>query len=102
MDRGILSTIYATLHRETTTDEVRNTLSEFYSGKPFVRIKSAEGLPRTKDLFNTNFCDIAARVVGERRVILVSCIDNLMKGASSQAVQNMNVMFGFDERAGLI
>ena len=101
MDRGILSTIYAPLHAEAATDSVRKVIADFYAGKPFVRVKTGESLPRTKDVFNTNFCDIAVRVVGQR-VILVSCIDNLMKGASSQAVQNMNVMFGFDEKDGLI
>jgi N-acetyl-gamma-glutamyl-phosphate reductase len=101
MDRGILSTIYATLRADGPTEQVQQTMTSFYAGKPFVRVKTGEALPRTKDVFNTNFCDIAVRVV-ERRVIIVSCIDNLMKGASSQAVQNMNVMFGFDEKAGLI
>jgi N-acetyl-gamma-glutamyl-phosphate reductase len=101
MDRGILSTIYAPLRSDATTEQARKVVAEFYAGKPFVRVKSGEALPRTKDVFNTNFCDIAVRVV-DKRVILVSCIDNLMKGASSQAVQNMNVMFGFDEKAGLL
>ena len=101
MDRGILSTIYAPLRVEATTESVRKVLADFYAGKPFVRVKTGEALPRTKDVFTPIFCVIAVRVVGQR-VILVSCIDNLMKGASSQAVQNMNIMFGFDERAGLI
>ncbi len=101
MDRGILSTLYAPLRFQTTTESVRQVISDFYAGKPFVRVKTGDALPRTKDVFNTNFCDIAVRVV-DGRVIVVSCIDNLMKGASSQAVQNMNVMFGLDERAGLI
>jgi N-acetyl-gamma-glutamyl-phosphate reductase len=100
MNRGILSTIYARLKVWAGEELLRNTLTDFYREAPFLRIKEAGEFPRTKEVTGTNFCDIALKVVGER-VILLSAIDNLIKGASGQAVQNMNVVFGFEETAGL-
>ena len=100
MDRGILSTIYATPTREDVTGEqITEVLQAAYKDKPFVRVRT-EVLPATKYVAMTNFCDIAARVA-KGRVVLFSAIDNLIKGASGQAVQNMNLMFGLDETAGL-
>ena len=72
-------------------------LRSFYDGCPFIRV--VDHLPATKDTSFTNFCDISARRVGERLVV-ISCIDNLLKGASGAAVQNMNLMFGLPETAG--
>jgi N-acetyl-gamma-glutamyl-phosphate reductase len=107
MDRGILSTIYAQPTRDVTTEQLTDVLRKAYADKPFVRVRApsassgqGEPLPATKYVANTNFCDIAA-VAAKGRVILISALDNLIKGASGQAVQNMNLMFGFEETTGL-
>lgn len=100
MNRGILNTIYAKTKKGANIHDMEDALYEFYSDKPFVRIKQ-DCLPRVADVANTNFCDIACAVV-EDRVIVISCIDNLIKGASGQAVQNMNLMLGLDETQGLL
>jgi N-acetyl-gamma-glutamyl-phosphate reductase len=100
--RGILSTIYVKLAKPATLEELERSLSEFYSGKPWVRIFGAARLPQIKFSLNTNYCDIGFSLSPDgTRAVLVSCLDNLLKGAAGQAVQNMNLMFGFDERAGL-
>ncbi|MFQ5862790.1 MAG: N-acetyl-gamma-glutamyl-phosphate reductase [Candidatus Brocadiales bacterium] len=97
MDRGLLSTTYARLKSLTTTKAVTDKLKSSYKNEPFIRIKDPDEPPNTKDVVGTNFCDISARMV-DNRVIIISAIDNLIKGASGIAVQNMNVMFGFPER----
>ncbi|MBZ5647340.1 MAG: N-acetyl-gamma-glutamyl-phosphate reductase [Acidobacteriia bacterium] len=100
--RGILSTIYVKLARSASADELEKCLRDFYSGKPWVRVFAHSRLPQIKFSLNTNYCDLGFAVAPDgERVVLVSCLDNLMKGAAGQAVQNMNVMFGFDEREGL-
>ena len=100
--RGILSTIYVKLTKATTAEELEQSLRDFYAGKPWVRIFDAAKLPQIKFSRYTNYCDIGFSLAPDgRRVVLVSCIDNLLKGAAGQAVQNMNLMFGFDEKAGL-
>lgn len=99
MDRGIHSTIYAKLRGSTTESQLYDSFRAFYRGKPFVRV--VDRCPATKDVAHTNFCDLAVRVVGNR-VVVLSCIDNLMKGAAGQAVQNMNLIFGHEETAGLL
>jgi len=99
MDRGILSVIYARPTRSVTESEVLSCLREFYAGQPFVRV--VNHLPATKDTAHTNFVDITARIV-KGRVLLISAEDNLIKGASGAAVQNFNLMFGFDETLGLL
>ena len=99
MDRGILSTIYAAPTREVTTDELTETLQGAYADEPFVRVRT-DVLPATKYVAGTNFCDVAARSV-KGRVVLFGALDNVIKGASGQAIQNMNIMFGFDETTGL-
>ena len=100
--RGILSTIYVRLVKPMAAEELEQSLREFYAGKPFVRIFGAAKLPQIKFSRNTNFCDIGFSLSPDgKRAVLVSCIDNLLKGAAGQAVQNMNLMFGFDEKAGL-
>lgn len=102
MDRGILSTIYAAPCRETTTDKLVKLYQEFYCGEPFVRVLPAGNLPSTAFVRGSNFCDIAPLVDRRTgRVIIVSAIDNLVKGASGQAVQNMNIVCGFPETMGL-
>jgi N-acetyl-gamma-glutamyl-phosphate reductase len=100
--RGILSTIYVKLVKPISADELEQSLRNFYAGKPWVRIFGAAKLPQIKFSRNTNYCDIGFSLSPDgTRVVLVSCIDNLLKGAAGQAVQNMNLMFGFDEKAGL-
>jgi N-acetyl-gamma-glutamyl-phosphate reductase len=100
--RGILSTIYVKLLKPVTAEELEQSLREFYAGKPWVRIFGAGKLPQIKFSRNTNYCDIGFSLSPDgTRAVLVSCIDNLLKGAAGQAVQNMNLMFGFDEKAGL-
>ncbi len=100
--RGILSTIYVKLTKLVTAEELEQSLREFYAGKPWVRIFGAARLPQIKFSLNTNYCDIGFKLAPDgTRAVLVSCIDNLLKGAAGQAVQNMNLMFGFDEKAGL-
>lgn len=101
MDRGIFSTSYVPLRKDIGEEELRALITDFYKGSFFVRVKQGENLPRTKDVFDTNFCDIGVRVVG-RRAVVVSCVDNLAKGMATQAIQNMNVMLGRDEADGLI
>ncbi len=102
MDRGILSTIYADLNSDVSSAELFKQYREFYKDAPFVRILDEGKLPATKYVRGSNYCDISI-VVDKRtkRVIVLSAIDNLVKGASGQAVQNMNIMFGLDETTGL-
>ncbi|MCA9231996.1 MAG: N-acetyl-gamma-glutamyl-phosphate reductase [Planctomycetales bacterium] len=99
MDRGMLSTAYAEPVRDITTESVLQALSVFYAKEPFVRV--VEHSPSTKDVVQTNFCDITARRVGGK-VVVLSAIDNLMKGASGAAVQNFNLMYGFPETTALL
>ncbi len=100
--RGILSTIYVKLAKSATAEELEQTLREFYAGKPWVRVFGAARLPQIKFSVHTNYCDIGFALSPDgRRAVLVSCLDNLLKGAAGQAVQNMNLMFGFDEKEGL-
>jgi N-acetyl-gamma-glutamyl-phosphate reductase len=99
MDRGILTTAYSRPVDPNLTEEtVMRTLREFYEDEPFVRV--VEHLPGTKDSLGTNFCDITARIV-RGRVLSISCLDNLVKGASGAAVQNFNLMYGYDETTAL-
>jgi N-acetyl-gamma-glutamyl-phosphate reductase len=102
MDRGILSTVYATPRTATTTEKLVQLYQDFYRGEPFVRVLPQGTLPNTAFVRGSNFCDIAP-LVDQRsgRVIIVSAIDNLVKGASGQAVQNMNIVCGFPETMGL-
>jgi len=102
MSRGILTTIYVTPAQDITTDEIRNCLVSFYSDCPFIRLCPENSLPNTLHVRGTNYCDIGFRVdANNNRLILISAIDNLVKGAAGQAVQNMNIMLGLDETSGL-
>lgn len=98
MDRGILTTTYSRPARELGEDEILEVLRDFYAEEPFVRV--IDHLPGTKDSLGTNYCDITARVV-RGRVITISCLDNLIKGASGAAVQNFNLMYGYAETTAL-
>jgi N-acetyl-gamma-glutamyl-phosphate reductase len=102
MNRGILSTVYAGLRGKADRDQVLEIYRNFYAGSPFVRVLPPGMLPGTKPVSGSNHCDVGL-VTDARtgRVIVVSAIDNLIKGASGQAVQNMNIMFGLPEAAGL-
>ena len=99
IDRGILATIYVRLAAGVTADQLDAAYAAAYGDAPFVRL-SGHVLPEIKHVAHTNFCDIGWRVDGTRAVI-VSVIDNLVKGAAGQAVQNMNVMLGLPETTGL-
>lgn len=99
MDRGIFSTIYAQMTRSFTASQLLELYREYYTRAPFIRV--VEHLPATKHTTGTNFLDLAVRVVRGRAVIL-ACEDNLIRGASGVAVQNFNLMYGFDERTGLL
>jgi N-acetyl-gamma-glutamyl-phosphate reductase len=103
VDRGILSTLYVWLNSNRKAAEVEALYREFYAGKPFVRILPTGHLPELQHVTHTNFCDIGFAVdsTGERLAI-VSCLDNLGKGAAGQAVQNLNGMCGYPETAGLL
>jgi N-acetyl-gamma-glutamyl-phosphate reductase len=99
MDRGILSTIYVKPRKTIAEADVMTLLREAYAGERFVRV--VDHLPGTKDTVDTNFCDVTARVV-RGRVLLISCLDNLVKGAAGAAVQNLNVLFGLPETTGML
>jgi N-acetyl-gamma-glutamyl-phosphate reductase len=100
--RGILSTIYVTLDQPRTAADVEALLRRFYAGRPMVRIWPAGTLPELQHVAHTNFCDIGfALDSSARRLVLVSCLDNLGKGAAGQAVQNLNHMLGIEEQTSL-
>jgi N-acetyl-gamma-glutamyl-phosphate reductase len=100
--RGILSTIYVHLNREMTPLEVESCFRNFYSGRRWVRVFSTPKLPQVQFSLHTNYCDLGFCLAEDgRRLVLISCIDNLLKGAAGQAVQNMNLMYGWAEEEGL-
>ncbi len=102
MNRGILSTIYLNLATKTKEVEILELYRQFYRNEPFLRILEKGSFPETKNVYGSNYCDIGIKI-DERtnRVIVISAIDNLVKGASGQAVQNMNIIYGFEETLGL-
>jgi N-acetyl-gamma-glutamyl-phosphate reductase len=100
--RGILSTTYVHLNHEMTPAQVESCFRDFYGGKHWVRVFATPQLPQIQFSLHTNYCDLGFCLdEGGRRLVLVSCIDNLLKGAAGQAVQNMNLMYGWDEAEGL-
>jgi N-acetyl-gamma-glutamyl-phosphate reductase len=100
--RGILSTIYITLDKPQTPESVEALYRQFYAGRPMVRIWPAGALPELQHVARTNFSDIGfALDKSGRRLIVVSCLDNLGKGAAGQAVQNFNLMIGIEEQTAL-
>jgi N-acetyl-gamma-glutamyl-phosphate reductase len=102
LDRGILSSLYARLVPGTTAAAVAAAFEREYASAPFVRL-TGDQLPEIKHVAHTNFCDLGWKVdEAGGRVFIVSVIDNLVKGAAGQAIQNFNVMFGFDQKAGLL
>lgn len=100
--RGILSTVYADLTEDITEEQVRELYADVYADAQFVRILAPGIWPHTRWVYGSNFCDINFAVDREAgRITVLSAIDNLVKGAGGQAVQNMNLMFGFEEDSGL-
>jgi N-acetyl-gamma-glutamyl-phosphate reductase len=100
--RGILSTIYVYLKSEMTVEEVQSYFQKFYAGRRWVRIFPPSSLPEIQFSVHTNYCDLGFCLARDGlRLIVVSCLDNLLKGAAGQAVQNMNLMYGWDEGEGL-
>ena len=102
MTRGLVCTMYAQLTKEITTGDVIGLFKDFYRSAPFVRIRPEGEFPTTKDVNGSNFCDIG--LYADKRtnqLIIVSAIDNLVKGAAGQAIQNANIMNGWDENLGL-
>ncbi|MFA5779872.1 MAG: N-acetyl-gamma-glutamyl-phosphate reductase [Elusimicrobiota bacterium] len=99
-ERGMLSTVYLQLKKEISSADVVAIYKKYYENEPFIRIVETA---MTKNVVNTNYCDIAVNIDGRTNNLLItSAIDNLVKGAAGQAVQNMNIMFGIDEKEGLI
>lgn len=102
MTRGMESTVYVETSPGADERQVRDCLESYYRDKPFIRLLPGGRCPDTLHVKGTNFCDMGVVMdPGSGRLILMSAIDNLVKGAAGQAVQNMNLMFGFDETAGL-
>ncbi|MCH6267050.1 MULTISPECIES: N-acetyl-gamma-glutamyl-phosphate reductase [Neobacillus] len=102
MTRGIMCSIYLKLKEKVTTEDVHQIYDEFYKNKPFVRVRPVGKVPATKEVWGSNYCDIGLHVDPRtNRLTIISVIDNLVKGAAGQAIQNANIMNGWDERAGL-
>ncbi len=102
MSRGIISTCYASLKQTISQQEVQTLYEAFYKDEPFVRVLSSSVLPETRFVRGSNYCDISIHIVhGGKMLEVVSVLDNMVKGASGQAVQNMNIMYGFPETDGI-
>lgn len=102
MTRGIMTTIYTDLIVEATQAEVEQTYQSFYQNDRFVRVRQSGSVPTTKEVSGSNYCDIAVHVDKRTgKLIIVSVIDNLVKGAAGQAIQNMNIINGWEETTGL-
>ena len=102
LDRGILETVYARVKKGTTAAAIAACFDAAYRDAAFVRL-TGDRLPEIKHVAHTNFCDLGWKLdEATGRLILVACLDNLVKGAAGQAVQNFNLAFGLDERTGLL
>jgi N-acetyl-gamma-glutamyl-phosphate reductase len=100
--RGILSTIYLRFKQSTTSEAVTKVFADFYKAAPLVRLHATPALPQIQHVVRTNYCDIGFALAKDgKRLVLVSCLDNLLKGAAGQAVENMNLMCGWPEQEGL-
>lgn len=103
VNRGILETIYVRVHLKLSLSALHKVYQRFYKGEAFVRIVPLGNQPELKNVAGTNMCDIGLATDGDHRLLVITCvIDNLIKGAAGQAVQNMNIMKGFKECAGLL
>lgn len=101
--RGILSTIYVRLSCRYEAAEIFEILTRFYAGSSFVRVRQHGTLPQIQHVVRTNFCDIGFELAPDgKRLVIVSCLDNLLKGAAGQAIQNLNLMYGWKETEGLL
>jgi len=101
--RGILSTIYVRLNRATEADAIAEVFQNFYRTSPLVRLHNSPQLPEIQHIVRTNYCDLGFALAADgKRLVIVSCLDNLLKGAAGQAVQNMNLMCGWKEEEGLL
>ena len=102
MTRGILATVYAALADDLSQEGALSLYDDYYGGAPFMRVLH-DALPETKATLGSNFCDVTVRIDARTRTaIAVAAIDNLGRGAAGQAIQNMNLMCGLPERAGLM
>ncbi|RKY37118.1 MAG: N-acetyl-gamma-glutamyl-phosphate reductase [Candidatus Omnitrophota bacterium] len=101
VNRGILSAIYLRLKENISVFEAVDICRKFYHLEPFIRVRNADVFPEIKDVAYSNFCDIGIKISG-KQLVIIAVIDNLVKGASGQAVQNLNLMFGLEETLGLI
>lgn len=101
MNKGLLTTIYASLNKEVKTEKILSLYQEFYSSEPFVKILDEGKFPQTREVVGTNYCHIGL-TIAKNKAIIISALDNLVKGAAGQAVQNMNIMYGWDETTGLL
>ena len=101
MNRGILTTVYGKLKKPLSTQDVLTIYKETYQNEPFMRILDEGLYPDTRFVRYSNYCDIGLKVLDDRRIVVMSAIDNLVKGASGQAVQNMNIALGLNETKGL-
>jgi N-acetyl-gamma-glutamyl-phosphate reductase len=100
--RGILSTIYLRFKQPTTSETITKLFADFYRDAPLVRLHATPSLPQIQYVVNTAYCDIGFELAKDgKRLVVVSCLDNLLKGAASQAVENMNLMCGWPEAEGL-
>lgn len=99
--RGIYTTISATLKKDADENLINQVIEKEYSNKPFIRLLKND-IPELKDVVYTNFCDISWNIDEKGNLVLISTIDNLIKGAAGQAVQNMNIMFGLEQTIGLL
>jgi N-acetyl-gamma-glutamyl-phosphate reductase len=101
--RGILSTIYLRFKHQTDTQSISDILKAFYRDSPMVRLHVSPDLPQIHHVARTNFCDLGFHLAEDgKRLVIVSCLDNLLKGAAGQAVQNLNLMCGWNEQEGLL
>ena len=102
MSRGILATAYATLTKDVSYEEVKAVYDKYYKDEYFVRVLDKDVCPQTKWVEGSNFVDVNFKIDKRtNRIIMMGAIDNLVKGAAGQAVQNMNLLFGFEENEGL-
>lgn len=101
--RGILSTVYLRLNQKFERAEIQSIFDQFYASAPLVRVRRTPQLPQIQHVVRTSFCDLGFHLAADgRRLVIVSSLDNLLKGAASQAVQNMNLMAGWQEAEGLL
>jgi N-acetyl-gamma-glutamyl-phosphate reductase len=101
LNRGILASLYVKKNKNAKKENLIQLYKKFYKKEPFVRIKEEGSFPRLKDVVHTNFCDIGIKDGGDK-IIIIAAIDNLLKGAAGQAVQNMNIMYNLSEAMGLL